>query len=384
MNGRERFRRVMHFQPVDRIPLMEYGAWPQTKVRWMKEGMAADIHARYEDLWIGGDDFFGLDRQEGVKVLVGMCPEFEAEVLKEDERYQVIRHRTGNVTRALKEGSIGGARMSMDTYIGFPVQGRDDFEALRHRYNPESPMRYPKWWSDYARQLRDRDYILRLPDKWGPGSINSFYGTLRAWMGTEKACTVFYDDPRLAHDMCDFIADFLTAALDRALNDLEPQPPEYFIWFEDYAYKGGPLVSPKIFKRFLLPRYRRVNDILRAHGVDIIFQDSDGDPSVLFPLMLEAGINGTWPLEAASGMDPVAVREEYGHDLLLIGGIDKRVLAQDKKAIEAELLYKMPSLLEDGGYIPTLDHTVPPDVSYENWLYYLDLKRSIAEGRYGA
>jgi uroporphyrinogen decarboxylase len=349
----------------------------------MKEGMPGDIHARYESLWIGGDDFFSLDRQEGVQVLVGMCPGFEAEVLEEDERYQIIRHATGIVTRALKEGAKDGTRMSMDTYLDFPVKERPDFEALKWRFDPASPARYRRWWTDYVRQLLNRDYILRLPDQWGPGSINSFYGTLRAWMGTEKACTVFYDDPSLAHDMCEFIADFLIATLDRVLNDLQDEPADYFIWFEDYAYKGGPLVSPRIFKEFLLPCYRRVNDVLRSHGVEVIFQDSDGDPSVLFPLMLEAGINGTWPLEAASGMDPVKVRKEYGHDLLLIGGIDKRVLAQDRKAIKAELLYKMPALLEDGGYIPTLDHTVPPDVSYENWLYYLELKREIAEGKHG-
>jgi uroporphyrinogen decarboxylase len=82
-------------------------------------------------------------------------------------------------------------------------------------------------------------------------------------------------------------------------------------------------------------------------------------------------------------MDPLAVRKQYGHDLLLIGGIDKRVLAQDKRAIEAELYAKLPPLLEDGGYIPTVDHTVPPDVSYENFCYYMELKQKLLAGRYG-
>ena len=173
MNSRERFQRVMRFQPVDRVPLIEYGAWPQTKDRWVDEGMPADIHARYEGLWIGGDNFFGLDRQEGVKVLVGMCPEFETEVLEEDERYQLILHSTGIVTRALKEGSIGGARMSMDTYLDFPVKERADFVALKWRFDPVSPARYPQWWDDYVRQLLNRDYALRLPDKWGPGGAST-------------------------------------------------------------------------------------------------------------------------------------------------------------------------------------------------------------------
>jgi len=73
-------------------------------------------------------------------------------------------------------------------------------------------------------------------------------------------------------------------------------------------------------------------------------------------------------------MDPLAVRAEYGHDLALIGGIDKRALARGRKAITAELYRIIPPLIEDGGYIPTLDHAVPPDVSYDNWMYYMELK----------
>ncbi|NLF02630.1 MAG: hypothetical protein GX601_16815, partial [Anaerolineales bacterium] len=105
---------------------------------------------------------------------------------------------------------------------------------------------------------------------------------------------------------------------------------------------------------------------------------------VLIPMLLESGINGILPLECAAGQDPLALRQEYGHDLLLWGGIDKRALTQDRRAIEQELLAKIPPLMEDGGFIPTVDHAVPPDVSYENFVYYMELKLAILEGRYGA
>jgi uroporphyrinogen decarboxylase len=381
MDDRERFRRVMSFQPVDRVPNWEFGVWPQTVDRWLQEGMPCDIPESLDKgLWIQGGQYFGLDRQIGLEIRMGMIPTFEAETIEEDERYVVVRNSRGVLTRALKEGTKRGTRMSMDTYLDFPMKTRADFEAMQWRYNPKSPARYPEWWDDYVRKVMDRDCPLRAPSTWGGNSLNSFYGQMRDWMGTERACTIFLDEPQLAHDILDFIADFIIETLHPALDAVQP---DYFIWFEDYAYKGGPLISPKIFKTFLLPPYRRVNDFLRAHGIDVIFQDSDGNPSILFPLMIEAGINGHWPLEAASGMDPVKVRKQYGHDLRLIGGIDKRMLAQDKQAIEAELYAKLPPLLEDGGYIPTPDHLVPPDVSYENWLYYLELKKKLLAGHYG-
>jgi hypothetical protein len=60
----------------------------------------------------------------------------------------------------------------------------------------------------------------------------------------------------------------------------------------------------------------------------------------------------------------------------MIGGIDKRVLTQNKEAIETELHTKMP-LIHKGGFIPTVDHAVPPDVSLENFIYYLNRKREL-------
>jgi uroporphyrinogen decarboxylase len=197
-------------------------------------------------------------------------------------------------------------------------------------------------------------------------------------MGTENACTVFYEDPSFAHEMLDFVTEFTIQVMMRALSEVQL---DYFLWWEDFAFKTGPLVSPRIFREFLLPRYRRVNDVLKAHGVDVIFLDSDGNPGVLIPLLLEAGVNGSYPLEAAAGMDPVGLRRQYGHDLLLWGGVDKRALARDKQAIEKELRGKLPVLLEDGGYIPQLDHMAPPGIPYENWLFYLGLKRRMLEGR---
>ncbi len=154
-----------------------------------------------------------------------------------------------------------------------------------------------------------------------------------------------------------------------------------FTFDEDSAYKTGPLISPNIYRKFFLPRHRKIVEFFRKYGVKVIQLDSDGNTEALIPLLIEAGINCHWPLEAAAGMDPVKIRKEYGRDLALIGGIDKRALAKDKRAIESEVRKKIVPMLETGGYIPTVDHLVPPDVPLENFLYYLELKRKIAEGK---
>jgi len=335
--------------------------------RWHQEGMPRDVDTHF---YINGNEFFGFERWEYLPINVGMIPGFDYELLAEDERTITFRGGEGIVHRALKEGTVLGTRPSMDQYLSFPVTDRESFLQMKQRYDPATPIRYPRWWDDLARCYRGRDYPLALTGIGGFG----LYSMMRLWMGTEGACLVFYDDPALAEEMLDFMADFFIELTTRALQDVEV---DWYNYFEDFAFKTGPLVSPAIYKRFLLPRYRRINEHLTRHGVRLISLDSDGNIDVLLPLILEAGFNHLCPLEQAAGMDLVRTRKEYGTAFALMGGIDKRELAKGRREIEQELHRQAPYLLESGGYIPTIDHSIPPDVSYDNFLYYLDAKRRL-------
>ena len=368
MNGRERFLGMLSFAPVDRGFNFELPLWGQTFDRWHQEGMPEDVHIG--DL-MAGCEFFQIDRIGYLPLnVVAMMPAFEEEVLEEDERYIVKRFADGHITRALKEGTAHGTRLSMDQYLSFPVSDRASWEEVKRRYNPHSPARYPQWREDVKRCLAGRNYPLAATHN----GCFGLYSFLRRLLGTELACTIFYDDPVLAEEMLDYLTDYLIEILHPALDGVES---DFFNYFEDFSYKAGPLIGPRIFRQFLLPRYRRINDLLHSHGVRHIWLDSDGNSEVLIPLFIEAGITCHWPLERASDMDPLKIRAKYGHDLALAGGIDKRALARGRKAIEEELYHHVPQLLEDGGYIPTLDHAFPPDISYDNFLYYLELKRKL-------
>ena len=290
MNTRERFARCMRFQAVDRVPLWEDGPWEQTLERWYGEGMPRDTHLTKMAWTYYGSEFFGLDRNGYLDVNLDMLPQFDVETLEEREQYSIVRDHQGIVKKVLK-GQIRDFSVCMDQRLEWPVRCREDWEGIKWRYNPDSPARYPQWWRDVVRCLRDRDYPLHMPIVSGD-MMNSLYGTLRNWMGTENSCMVFYDDPGLAHEMLDFIVDFLIAVTKRALDDVEI---DCFLWFEDYCYRSGPILSPRIIKEFLVPRYKRVNDWVRSNGVDIIFLDTDGDMTQIVPLLLEAGINGLYP-----------------------------------------------------------------------------------------
>ena len=371
MTSRERYLRTMNFEDVDRYPYFELGIWGQTYERWIREGL------RDEELtgdWFRGKPKFAkLDKREFISLNLGPIPGFH-KVLQENERYVVFVDGWGRKRRALKEGTVRGTRLSMDTYLDFFVKRREDFLEFKKHFDPKDPLRYPRNWEKLKEEWRERDYPLYLTENCGFGGL---YWNLRQMMGTELLSYAFFDQPKLVHEILDWMVEFFMEATEKALSEVEI---DAFTFNEDFAYKAGPLISPRIFSEFFLPRYKAMIDFLREHGVKVVELDSDGNTEVLIPLMIEAGINCHWPLEAAAGMDPVKLQREYGRDLALMGGIDKRALAKGKEAIEEEVRRKILPTLEIGGYVPTVDHTVPPDVPLENFLYYLELKRSIAEG----
>jgi uroporphyrinogen decarboxylase len=77
----------------------------------------------------------------------------------------------------------------------------------------------------------------------------------------------------------------------------------------------------------------------------------------------------------AAGSDPLIVRQRHPR-CAIIGGMDKRVLASGRDGIDAELRRVQP-LWEDGAYIPMLDHFVPPDLSYDDYRYYVERRREM-------
>lgn len=354
MNFRERFLGTAHFGSPDRAFLMPQWFWHETVMRWWEEGLPRDGHMVAH---------FGFDRYETIPINLGVLPPFDLQVLEADTHSRVIIDRDGIRKRELH----GNPELSMPHWLEFPVKNRGDWRAYKERLRPGAPGRYPVWWDDYKRCVRERDYPLGI-------AAGSFYGWIRNWMGVEQLSYALYDDPGLVREICEDVAEFVIGTIHRALDEIEF---DFALIWEDMAMKTGPLVSPRHFREIMMPCYRRVTELLRSHGVEIILVDSDGNVDDLIPLWLEVGVNGIYPLEVAAGEDAVSLRQRYGRDLILIGNLDKRALARSKEEIEREVLSKVPWLVMQGGYFPFPDHSIPPDISYGNYMYFLELLKGV-------
>ena len=372
-NGRERFCSTMDYKPVDRVPNYEAGVWGQTKERWIREGLN-EYDLNWD--WWAGEDFFQMDAREFIPVNYGMMPAFDHELLERTERYEIYRDNGGRVHKALIEGTVRGTRASMDQYVSFPVSNLADFRALKKRYIAKLGARYPAKWQDLMLpRWRERAHPLILGQNC---STLGFFWLARDWMGTEGVCYAWYDQPELMHEMMEFIADFL---IEVSRPILEATEVDYVMLNEDMSMKTGPLLSPQLYREFILPHMRRLVDFFKSNGVRYMMVDTDGNCMALIPLLMECGVDAIWPLERVAGMDPVMVRNKFGRELRLFGGVDKMELAKGKKAID-EHLGQMAPLIEQGGFIPTVDHVVSPDVSLESFRYYIDRKMDLLSGKF--
>lgn len=371
---RQRFLACMEYKSSDRRPNHELGAWPQTRQRWREE--APDAVRDFRWTWFEEEPALNLDRREYLPVDYGFLPPFEPEVLEESERYVVARNGKGIVTRALKAGAVGGARMCMDEYLRFPVATPADFAEIKNRLIAAAPERYPADLDTRLDHWRRRDCPLILGRNC---AANGFYWRAREWMGTEALSYAWYDYPDMMHEMMEFYADFI---IETSRPVLERIDIDYFTLNEDLSMKAGPLLGPNTYREFILPHLKRMVTFFRSQGVRYFALDTDGDPTLLIPLFLEAGVDTLWPLERAADISPRRWRKQFGKDLRLWGGVDKRVLPRGPAAIKEHLREFIP-LIEEGGFIPTLDHTVPPDVSWDNFKWYMEFKQALLEGDFG-
>jgi len=353
--------------------------WMETPEVWVSKGAPAELadphtlrdYFQFERIRVLREIQTGLYMDKRLDVLgrsyvysiPPIIPTYAVRMLGEDEHTLSLVNEGGQTVRIDKRDP-----QKMPMYLGHPVKDRATWQEYKTRLNPLSPERFPADWEAYAARMNAKEEPLLL-------NVGSFFGFLREWMGLEPLLFALHDDPAMIEDMMDTLCDMEMVCITKALEKVRVDGA---MFWEDMAFKTGPLISPKMFRQFMMPRYKRITELLRSKGVDIIFVDSDGNLNHLIPLWIESGINFFWPLECAAGNDAVALRKKYGHDAILGGNIDKRILLKDRNAIREEVMAKIPYLLQTSGYFPSVDHFVPPDVPFENFVYFINTMREVA------
>jgi hypothetical protein len=367
MNPRDRLLQTLLFGRPDRVPLTPGGPRESTLRAWHEQGLPADTHyidALAKILRVPGEAFhtslgYGVDTR--------MIPQFEEKVLEHKDGHYIVQDWMGAITEISDEFDVTYIRSAKDfvtrKWHKFPVANREDWENIIWRYKADEPARLADDLAERAASAQEAGLATSV-------SVNGPFWQMREWVGMENLCILMATEPEFVHEMAEFWTEFTVMVFERLLEQVSV---DVLHMSEDMAYKAHSMISPKMAREFLQPTYREWVRLFSAHGCQVFDMDSDGEISELIPIWIESGFNCCDPIEVAAGNDIVEFRKVFGRRMAYRGGIDKRAIAAGGQTMRDEVFRVVPPLFEEGGFLPSCDHGVPPDISWPDFIAYTRL-----------
>jgi uroporphyrinogen decarboxylase len=377
MNDLERFKAIINFEKPDYVPVFGFPGAPGVSAGCMvlthrhlvEQGMPADVGGFYNEK--GLNEVESWEKYWGTTV--PLCPDFfplystgnKIRIEKRMEgNYEILEYETGAVIRQVVDNDI---TYSMPEFRSFHVRDRKSWEFYRDKTLPGKRPDAERIKQECAKfKNRTKPLVISVFGTWG--------SRLRDLMGPEKACTILYDDPVLAHEIIDYYSDINR---DYLFPIIEYLRPEIVGTGEDMCYNHGMLISPKHFREFCLPAYKRISEVVHDCKVDVFSFDNDGNVMELVPLLEESGMNLIYPCEVKAKNDLFSLRERHPN-FIFCGWLEKEVLNEgNEHMIEIEIMTKVPRLLEKGGYFPNADHGIQPPVSFRSLCKFMTLLHEV-------
>jgi hypothetical protein len=356
MTDRERFLNQLNYKPIDRCFNMEFGYWDENFEQW-KMFRDNNIKDNYQ-----ANELLNFDKKVTIFENIWLSPPFKEKVVEETETSKIFINIDGLLAEVPKDG-----HSTIPHFIKSSITTPDDWKRLKEeKLRLDDPGRLVNIEELKKAHPPDRDYVLSI-------HVGSMIGKIRDLLTIEGLAYACYDYPNMVEEMVETCCVLVENLLDQVLPEVDF---DIASGWEDISCNSGPLVSMDFFENVITPRYKRIGDKLKKHGIDIYYIDSDGDIRHFIPCFLEAGVNTMFPWEVNGSGHPTEIYEKYGKELRVMGGIDKMKLGLGKEAIKT-YLKSVEKLVERGGYIPFCDHRCPPNVKEEDYLYYLDLKEEM-------
>ena len=351
MTSYERIKRMYEHRDADRIPVMD-SPWGSTLERWRREGMPKDADF---------SDYFGLDQIPSI--WVDNSPRFPTKVIEETEDYIIDTTAWGATRKNWKH------RGSVPETIDFLVKSPDDWKGAKARMTPD----------------RDRvnwDHLAANYPKWKKRglwiSATFWFGydiTHAGFIGTERVLEAMITDPEWMVDVWNHELDVAIALHDRVWE--AGYHADELIWYDDMGYKLHQFFSPAMYRRLLRPVHQRACEWARAKGLRIHLH-SCGDIRPFVPDYIDIGIEMLNPLEVKAGVDPIALKQQFGDKLAFHGGLNA-VLYTTPEAQWAEMTRVIPAMKAHGGYIASTDHSVPDNVSLDQFRQFVELAKKLGK-----
>lgn len=345
MKSNERFRLAIGHREPDRVPVHD-SPWGSTVDRWRAEGLPSGISPA---------DYFGY---ELASFGADTSPQLPVEVLHEDSQYLVERNSFGGIRKNYRDYS------STPMIIDYPCKNRNDWEKLKERLKA-SDYRVD-WVSGIQAFQRERSRGRFITYGAAVG-----YDKIQSYVASEQLLRSVIRDPDWVKDMYLTDAKLAIEMCERMIRAGFEFDGAFL--FCDLGYKNGLMFSPKHFEDQLHPVFKELCAFFHNKGMPVLLH-SCGRVKDLIPYFIEEGIDCLQPLEVKAGMDLIELKNKYGDKISFMGGIDVRLMSMDDpRPLEKEIKEKFEAAKQGGGYIYHSDHSIPKDVSFEQYKRVMEL-----------
>jgi len=304
-----------------------------------------------------------------------------------DPHIQGVRILEDSTARKVVKTGFGATIESrcdcpMPRFLDFDTRTFDQIEALMFD-DPADDRRYFAAIDDQINSVGDAlnlglpSFIERVKgyadDFCVFGSVCEPHEFVWRILGPENVLYKMAEEPRRFAKVIAKLGDFLVGIAAHQIEAANGRLSGLYIW-GDVAYRRGMFFAPKYWREVYKPQVRRIVEVARAAGLKTVYHGC-GNASVIYPDLIEIGVNAYNPLEAKADLDVVTLKCQYGNQLAFDGNIDVRVLAtNDRSQVRREVLRKL-NAAQGGGYILQSDHSIPDNVAPDTYDYVVQLAR---------
>jgi uroporphyrinogen decarboxylase len=325
---------LAHEEP-DRVP-MDVWFTPEVRRRLMRE--------------TGIDDASALRVALGHDCLLGYVGVGASFYLSDEKRYL---DPWGITFMNVPYGNGAGSYTEM---VERPLAGDDSLLDSYHAPDPEDPLQYEEIASMIRRYGRTHSIV-------GSTASSVFEGP--SWLrGTEKFMEDLLINKDYAHALIDMVVEFhLVAGL-----KLIRMGCDIIIAGDDIGSQDRMLISPKLWREFVKPRYGRLFGAYKRENPSLrIAVHMCGYIEPIIDDLVEVGVDVINPVQPLA-MDPASLKKRFGKSLSFWGAVDdQKVMPFGSPAdVEAEVRLRIAQLAPGGGYILCPSHNIQPTTPAEN------------------
>jgi len=351
MSPYERFDAAVNRRPSDRVPF-DFWAVPEVVAK-----LSRYLQVSNEEELLR---LLGVDERIVAPDYTGPQPE----ILPDGSFYD---HHGVHRRRVINEFS------TYEEYASFPLaeaQSKADVET------------YPRWahsndwdWDSLAAKIRKVNSGVRYYIRYDVGGI---FESSWALYGLDRFLTGLYDHPEIPCAIMDCFTDLYIENVHNLMKAARGLVDIVYT-YDDVAIQNSLIMSPRMWRKFILPRHQRLNAVIKSYGLKILYHSCGAIYPLVNALIDDMQIDVLNPLQPrAAGMDMTRLKSEFGGRVAFHGGIDLQETMPHgtPQDVVDEVRSRCQILGQGGGYICTTAHYIQNDSPMENIIALYTAPRS--------